>query len=69
MLAGTHHVLAEQQGGTAAEVPGLPEAIDVESTARYTRAVLAGELPVPEALAQQVGHIAHLARQIEARGA
>ena len=56
-------------GGTAAEVPGLPEAIDVESTARYTRAVLAGELPVPEALAQQVGHIAHLARQIEARGA
>lgn len=69
VLAGAHHVLAEQQGGTAAEVPGLPEAIDVESTARYTRAVLAGELPVPEALAQQVRHIAHLARQIEARGA
>ncbi|MBS0507034.1 MAG: DNA-binding protein YbiB [Proteobacteria bacterium] len=66
-LAGQHQLLQEQQSGTAAEVPGLPTEIDAASTAAYTRRVLAGQAPVPEALAQQVRHILHLARQISAR--
>lgn len=63
VLAGEPLVLAEQQSGTAAEVPGLPSAIDVASTAAYTRAVLAGELPVPAALAQQVRLIVGVAQR------
>lgn len=66
LLAGTHHLLAEQQPGTAPDVAGLPSEIDAASCARYTRAVLAGELPVPPALAQQVAHISALAAQLEA---
>lgn len=66
LLAGVHQVLAEQQPGTAAEVPGLPTAIDAQSTAHYTRAVLAGALPVPPALAQQVAHVCALVAQLEA---
>lgn len=60
---GTHAVLESQQPGTASEVPGLPAEIDVDTTARYTRQVLAGELPAPPALARQVEHILRLADQ------
>lgn len=60
-VAGVHQLLQEQQPGTAAEVPGLPTEIDVDTTARYTQDVLDGRLPVPAALAQQVEHILHLA--------
>ena len=63
-IAGRHQLLAEQQSGTASEVPGLPSAIDVDTTARYTQAVLAGELPVPPALTRQVEHILRLVDQI-----
>ena len=66
-IAGAHQLLQEQQPGTAAEVPGLPAEIDAASTAGYTRRVLAGQAPVPEALAQQVRHIVRLAQQISAR--
>ena len=62
-VAGTHQLLDEQQPGTASEVPGLPSAIDVDSTARYTRDVLEGRLPVPAALAQQMQHIVRLAQR------
>ena len=62
-VAGAHQLLEEQQPGTAAEVPGLPAEIDVQTTAQYTRAVLAGELPVPAALARQVEHILRLVDQ------
>ena len=65
-VAGAHALLDEQQPGTASEVPGLPSAIDVASTATYTRRVLAGELPVPAALQRQVDHIVHLSAQITA---
>ena len=65
-VAGAHALLDEQQPGTASEVPGLPSAIDVASTATYTRRVLAGELPVPAALQRQVEHIVHLSAQITA---
>lgn len=57
-------MLDEQQPGTASEVAGLPLEIDVQTTADYTRRVLAGELPVPPALARQVEHILRTSRQI-----
>ncbi len=62
-VGGVHHVLQEQEPGTASEVPGLPAEIDVATTAGYTRRVLAGELPVPPGLARQVEHILRLVGQ------
>jgi len=62
-VRGQRVTLQAQQGGTAAEVPGLPHDIDVATTADYTRRVLAGELPVPAALATQVRCIQNLAEQ------
>jgi len=62
-VRGERTTLQAQQTGTTAEVPGLPLAIDVATTADYTRRVLAGELPVPTALATQVRHIKTLAEQ------
>ena len=58
---GVHRVLQEQQPGTATELPGLPTDIGVATTAAYTRRVLAGELPVPPAIAGQVEQILRLA--------
>ncbi|MDQ0013371.1 anthranilate phosphoribosyltransferase [Variovorax boronicumulans] len=60
-VRGVRTELQAQASGTAAEVPGLPKEIDVATTADYTRRVLNGELPVPEAIAAQVGHIKQLA--------
>ncbi|HVR54983.1 MAG TPA: DNA-binding protein YbiB, partial [Pseudorhodoferax sp.] len=40
---------------------GLPASIDAQSTADYTREVLAGRLPLPPAIAAQVDHIRQLA--------
>jgi hypothetical protein len=63
-VCGAHQVLEEQRPGTADEVPGLPTDIGMDATAAYTRRVLAGEAPVPEALQRQVEHILRLSRQI-----
>ena len=60
-LRGERQELQAQQPGTLSEVPGLPAEIDIESTVRYTQRVLAGELPLPEAIAVQVEHIKTLA--------
>ena len=60
-VRGERRLLQAQQPGTLAEVPGLPEAIDVEATADYTQHVLAGRAPLPEAIARQVGQIVRLA--------
>ncbi len=60
-VRGVRAELQAQQAGTLNEVPGLPAEIDVASTAAYTRRVLAGELPVPAAIAAQVAHILELA--------
>jgi len=68
-VGGVHQLVQEQQPGTLDTVPGLPEQIDVASTAAYTRRVLAGDAPVPEALAQQVRHIVRLSRTIAGAGA
>jgi len=58
--------LQAQQPGTLGEVPGLPADIDIASTADYTRRVLAGDLPVPQAIATQVRQILELARMAQA---
>jgi len=59
-VRGVPRLLQEQAAGTLDAVPGLPTAIDVQTTADYTRRVLAGELPVPPAIAAQVRHILEL---------
>jgi len=61
---GQTYCVAEQHAGTLAEVPGLPAAIDAQTTAAYTHAVLEGQLPVPEAVARQVAHIVALAQRL-----
>ncbi|MDM0012913.1 DNA-binding protein YbiB [Variovorax sp. J22P168] len=60
-VRGQRIALQARQPGTESEVPGLPEEIDIETTAAYTRRVLAGEAPLPEAIAQQVAQIVQLA--------
>ena len=65
-VQGVHRVLQEQQPGTATEVTGLPAEIDVDTTADYTRRVLDGALPVPDAIARQVEHILQMTSQITA---
>ena len=54
---GQHRQLQAQGAGTENHIPGLPVAIDCASTARYTEAVLAGQLPVPAGLQTQIQHI------------
>jgi anthranilate phosphoribosyltransferase len=61
-LNGQRVPLQARQPGTQVEVPGLPKEIDIDTTADYTRRVLAGELPVPDAIAQQVAQILQLAQ-------
>jgi len=51
---GQRWALVEAQTGSLAHLPELPTDTDAASTARYTRAVLAGELPVPAPIARQV---------------
>jgi len=60
-VGGVRSELQAQAAGTSSDVPGLPKEIDVATTAAYTRRVLNGELPVPEAIATQVRHITQLA--------
>jgi anthranilate phosphoribosyltransferase len=59
---GRHIALQLQQPGTLAEVPGLPQEIDIQTTAGYTRRVLEGAVAPPPAIALQVAHIVQLAR-------
>ena len=63
-LSGRTVRLQEAQGGPLTALPTLPSTTDAASTAQYTRAVLGGELPVPEPIALQVEHILHLLRKI-----
>ncbi len=64
-LQGAHQLLQEQAAGTLTEIPGLPSAFDVASSARYTEAVLAGQLPLPAGLAVQINHILELVKTIQ----
>jgi anthranilate phosphoribosyltransferase len=56
IAGGEVRVLQEAQTGPLAQLPELP-GVDAESTAAYIRAVLAGELSVPNPIAVQVQHI------------
>ena len=53
-VRGTRTPLVETQAGSLTKLPELPSDIDAATTARYTQAVLSGELPVPAPLATQV---------------
>jgi anthranilate phosphoribosyltransferase len=61
-VRGERRALEEGRKGTLTELPGLPSSIDPAPTAAYTADVLAGRLPVPEAITRQVEHILQLAR-------
>lgn len=63
-LSGRPLRLQEAQGGSLAVLPTLPQTTGAADTAAYTRAVLGGELPVPEPIARQVEHILHLLGKI-----
>jgi anthranilate phosphoribosyltransferase len=60
--AGNCARVQEAQTGSLAQLPDLP-ALDATSTARWTQAVLEGQLPVPDPIAQQVAHIVRLSAQ------
>lgn len=53
-VRGTRTPLVDAQSGSLTKLPELPTDIDAASTARFTQAVLRGELPVPAPLAAQV---------------
>jgi anthranilate phosphoribosyltransferase len=53
-VRGTRTPLVEAQVGALIKLPELPTDIDAASTARYTEAVLKGDLPVPAPLTAQV---------------
>ncbi|MBV8619335.1 MAG: DNA-binding protein YbiB [Curvibacter sp.] len=62
-LGGQARTAQTAQAGPLQALPGLPQDISAESTARYIRQVMAGELPVPGPIACQVDHILQLAEQ------
>ena len=63
---GERTVLVERQ--MIAEVtPELPEDKSAAATAAWIRSVLRGDLPVPDPIAQQVGHIVNVARELRSR--
>jgi anthranilate phosphoribosyltransferase len=53
-LRGARTALVKPQAGSLIKLPELPTEIDAASTARYTQAVLNGDLPVPAPLTAQV---------------
>ena len=59
-IRGRHQLLQEAQKGTVTDLPTLPADTNPVATAAYIRAVLAGDLPVPASIAQQVEHILRL---------
>ena len=54
---GQRELLQAAQGGPLTALPDLPPGTDAAATAAYIHAVLAGTLPVPAPIAQQVQHI------------
>jgi len=56
--------LPAAKSGSLQRRPGLPSP-DAEATARYTEAVLGGQLPVPAPIAAQVEHILHAHRLMQ----
>ncbi|WP_153101456.1 DNA-binding protein YbiB [Paraburkholderia hayleyella] len=56
---------AQHSGALAAKAPltGLPEACDATTTAAWISNVLAGHIPVPDALAQQISIMSRIVRK------
>ena len=63
-VAGEKISLQTHQAGPLTELPNLPAQVDAASTAGYIRAVLAGDLPVPQPIARQVACIQDLSRRL-----
>lgn len=62
-----HGTLAAQrpaQGGSLASLPDLPQETTAEAAARYSLAVLRGELPVPQPLTEQVDLLRSMADEL-----
>ncbi len=57
------------QPGSLTQLPGLPLQIDAAATAQYIRAVLDGNLPIPDPIQVQVGQICALVRALPSRQA
>ena len=66
-LQGQATDLQAYQAGSLIELPELPQSIDAASTAVYIRQVVDGTQPVPAPIAQQVAHILHLVKALNAR--
>jgi len=64
---GVKTVLVEKQS-VAEDLPDLPEGRDAETTAAWIAEVLDGKRPVPESIAEQVGHCVEVAAAIKQRG-
>jgi anthranilate phosphoribosyltransferase len=62
---GVHTELVERQG-VVEDLPPLPEKNDALSTALWIQAVLRGEIPVPQPIADQVRHCVAVARGLNA---
>ena len=66
VLGKTTITVDEGETGSLAKLAELPTDVSAESTVRYTQAVLAGELPLPEPIARQVRHIVGVMPQLAA---
>lgn len=64
LLHGQLRLQQPAQSGVVGLAPQLPNGLDVEATAAYTRAVLDGEQPLPASIAAQVQAIVELHRQL-----
>jgi len=64
-VRGQHRILQAKEANVSIEIPGLPAATDVAATADYTRRVLQGQMPAPDAIERQVATICALARELE----
>ena len=60
---GHAHQVQEAQTGALAALPDLP-APDPVATAQWIQAVLAGQVPVPEPITQQVAHLVQLCHSL-----
>ena len=63
-LGGRPAILQEAQTGPLTALPDLPKENDEHSTAHYIQQVMAGTIPVPGPIAQQVVHILRLHEQV-----
>jgi anthranilate phosphoribosyltransferase len=60
-VRGERVALEPGRKGTITELPDLPAGTDAQATARYIRAVMCGDQPVPPSVGAQVEHILRLA--------